>query len=1288
MIKYIGEETGAAVHVSGNLIITDTPNENAGVHNYAVSRTAGSVGLYVFGSGSRSIKGGLITGGTDGGVKLDGGTIDLVGGNISGNKGVNGGGIVSNGELTISGGNIEGNVAEIDGGGVYANGNLTLSNGEIKLNRAGESGGGIYAHEGLMTLNGGSITENTATVRGGGIYFFTANITLNRAVITDNHRMLDGKIIDSNFYLPEERTLTIGAELDGTRIGITLDEQRAFTEGYSVYNEVNGAAVNPNEYFVSDDSYYLVKIDGGEVVLREPPNLASVSWNGTTENKFKTVSAAFDYVNKLDTSEHRAEITLSNEEDEGNYILTSDETLVVNPNAKVSLNLNGYELRHTGNNSVLAVYGDLIIIDNYGEGDVRTHVISGNAIEGGAITGGKTSGIIVNGALTMDGGTVIGNSAASGAGINVTGGRFVLNDGKIIANTALQYGGGVYVNGGLAELNGGFVEGNTARDGGGAYLTNGGRLTINDGMVSQNNAINGGGVYIYDNGVLTVAGGVITDNTATVSGGGIGTRTNTTLNLTGGEIIANSAGTNGGGIYAVGSVNAGGDIKVNDNTAADKASNLYLDGVKINVISEFGEEAVLGVAKNGVTGVITEDYAEFNTVDETVVIPDTRFIPDDGYYIIILMDENEVAISDPPTVATVEFNGESKNCGSFTMAIEYALSYSTTSDNRATVTLFDNAVINETFVVDENSFIIFDFNGYLLSLEGEGAVIEVEGDLIINDGYNGTDRTHRVADKEITGGVITGGTDGAIKVGGMLVMDGVTVIGNTSDYGGGVRVMQNGTLTVNSGAITDNTARMNGGAISVDAGASLSLNGGEIRNNHAGVHGGVFVNGAINVSGAVKISDNTSGTEDERSNLYLAVGAIVNVTNALREDFSVGVSLAYGYSGAFTVGFGENNKEDGQPASPKKYFDSDSGNCVRLNNSGEATVTAHTWAMQDTDATCTEDGCGNFICSACGMTKTDFVAALGHQMTYIDAIEPTCTEDGAAGHYHCSRCEKNFEDNDGANELATIVVPALGHGDLAHYARLEPTCTEDGWVEHWDCVREGGCGKTFLDAACTVEAEEVVLLKLGHSYGEAEIKNPTCTEDGYEKKVCSVCGTEEIIVLPATGHSPVADAAVEPTCTEAGLTEGSHCEKCDEVFTQQEEIPALGHSYGPIIWIWTDDNNGSFTVSAKLTCERDGFVLQGTATVEYEAGEDAIVYTAKITLGGKEYTSTKTVEVVKAKKSLNWLIGVFVGVAVIAGGLLAFQIIRTKKKKKGGNSDEENPKKEKKGKKVKTDENA
>ena len=69
-----------------------------------------------------------------------------------------------------------------------------------------------------------------------------------------------------------------------------------------------------------------------------------------------------------------------------------------------------------------------------------------------------------------------------------------------------------------------------------------------------------------------------------------------------------------------------------------------------------------------------------------------------------------------------------------------------------------------------------------------------------------------------------------------------------------------------------------------------------------------------------------------------------------------------------------------------------------------------------------------------------------------------------------------------------------------------------------------------------------------------DMQPATCTQPS----TCSKCGKTEGEPL---GHTEVADPAKEPTCTETGLTEGSHCSVCGEVFKAQEEIPALGHDW-------------------------------------------------------------------------------------------------------------------------------
>ena len=80
-----------------------------------------------------------------------------------------------------------------------------------------------------------------------------------------------------------------------------------------------------------------------------------------------------------------------------------------------------------------------------------------------------------------------------------------------------------------------------------------------------------------------------------------------------------------------------------------------------------------------------------------------------------------------------------------------------------------------------------------------------------------------------------------------------------------------------------------------------------------------------------------------------------------------------------------------------------------------------------------------------------------------------------------------------------------------------------------------------------------------HSYSSV-VTAPTCTEGGYTTYTCSSCGSSyQSDYTTALGHNSVTDSAKAATCTEDGLTEGSHCSRCNTVLAAQQTIPALGH---------------------------------------------------------------------------------------------------------------------------------
>ena len=78
-----------------------------------------------------------------------------------------------------------------------------------------------------------------------------------------------------------------------------------------------------------------------------------------------------------------------------------------------------------------------------------------------------------------------------------------------------------------------------------------------------------------------------------------------------------------------------------------------------------------------------------------------------------------------------------------------------------------------------------------------------------------------------------------------------------------------------------------------------------------------------------------------------------------------------------------------------------------------------------------------------------------------------------------------------------------------------------------------------------------------HHYKLTEIKQSTCTNKGYNKYKCSICGKERFIYKELTKHTIVIDKAVKATCANDGLTEGSHCSKCGKIIVKQEVIDAL-----------------------------------------------------------------------------------------------------------------------------------
>ena len=160
-------------------------------------------------------------------------------------------------------------------------------------------------------------------------------------------------------------------------------------------------------------------------------------------------------------------------------------------------------------------------------------------------------------------------------------------------------------------------------------------------------------------------------------------------------------------------------------------------------------------------------------------------------------------------------------------------------------------------------------------------------------------------------------------------------------------------------------------------------------------------------------------------------------------------------------------------------------------------------------------------------------------------IAPECVTPGSYDMVvYCTECGEELT-------RTTTTVKALGHVAVADEAK-EATCTESGLTEGSHCSR---CNEV-------IKAQESINA-LGHAYGEWQtVKEATCTEKGSQSKECSRCKDVQTKELNVLGHLEAVDESKAATCTETGLTEGSHCSRCNEILEAQEVTNALGHVYG------------------------------------------------------------------------------------------------------------------------------
>ncbi len=749
--------------------------------------------------------------------------------------------------------------------------------GKITRAHTSHGGGGIY-NEGEFVFQSGTITENVGGY-GGGVYN-KGTMTMTGGAITNNIGYDYGGAI----YNAAGATLTISG---GT---ITGNNNRNIHYCTGIYNlgnlKISGNPVIMNNnlsHGITLANNNKIAIEGsltGEknticIAMATPGTFTTGGTSETDYSPFFSLNSDYEVFKQGDYQAALRTCWAGL-----NELLTrggiDDENSVGNGIVKLQRDYKGY------------ASDDCLTIPVFEPARTITLDLNGHTLD--RHTGNKAEGCVIKnlGSLiikdTSEGqtGTIKGGSNTNGGGGIHNEGTLTINAGTIKENYSSHRGGGIY-NSGKITITGGTISNNrTTQSGAGIYnssdavISSGKGLFFNGGSIESNTNSGDHGGGIYNMGDVTISSGNITQNVVSASsksGGGIYNAG--TLYIQGGNITANTATQNGAGIYNDGEFHLQGAPAISTNTVGSNARNVYLttDHPTITIDGDLTNSTLIGINMQ-TFGVFTSGLNNYQGTYE-------RFTSEASN--IVKLTENASHEAELVTYWTylkrmMEVGGE--------ITLELNKTY--------------QASIGEEYLhVPSDKTVTLHLNGatidrHLTTAKASGCAIYNQGTLTISGS-----------------GTIKGGynDDSGIKGGGIC---------NT------------GTLTIQSGTISNNKATSSGGGIYNEG--TLTIEGGTIQNNQSvnSGGGGICHNGTtFNLQGGPIIKSNT--TNGVTSNVYLTASKEITITGNLTDNTNkIGVSIQDSRL-VFTSGL--SGKGD------SNNFTADvSTNGIGLNSSGEAIV--------------------------------------------------------------------------------------------------------------------------------------------------------------------------------------------------------------------------------------------------------------------------------------------------------------------------------------------------------------
>ena len=883
----------------------------------------------------------------------------------------------------------------------------------------------------------------------------------------------------------------------------------------------------------------------------------------------------------------------------GVYTLAEDVTIsgTLKVTGEAAVDLNGYVLRYadtTANGSVFEIVsgGDLTVIDS--RPNVEHKFVS------------NADGLWVldeqNGTEIVRGGIITGGTGLTDRNNN-------------------GYGGGVYV------------------DGGGRFTMTGGSIV---GCKAEGYIAFGGGVFVAKGGQFTMTGGSIVGCTAVADeyghayGGGIrndgeerGDIGRTTLSGTaeirdchakGGFLLY------GGGISDAGTLTINGDVKIIGCTAGGMGSDaMYVNANNDSSVTGgtfYGSIQDLG---NKISGLIV-----------------TYRINDADYAIQVLQSGNQITLPNPAKPGYT-FDGWYKDGAKWEkttlvtekLTLTGSLYVPVTDESTLTAALADSSSdvirltsdikLSNELQITNNRKVTLDLNGYVLDLGGKHiSVSALSGDpwyhsnqLTIIDSdptkhhkftdNDGLWKLDENGDKTVSGGVITGGSDGSsaiiagsrgtvtMNVGnivgcstsgvggavsarnGTFIMNGGSIIGCKTDFTGGAVYVLNGKFIMNSGSITNcvvTSPAGDGGAVYISNDSTFTMTGGSIADCTA-VNGSALYlkNGTMNAGGGT-----VGGTVVlERNSTIQGSGSTFSgliINNDAQTQFS-GAHSPLGIVGEEPVGANGYSYH-------KVAFDTAGGNMSH--------TTRYFLQGKDISNEIKPDPRTGY--TFVGWNKADGTAWDHASDTVTDNI--TLYAKWTANTYTVT-----FDSTGGSAVDAQPV--AYGEKAKKPAAPQKTGYAFGGWY----------LGDTKYDFAAVVTEDMTLTAKwtvCGHKGSTAQ---PTCTD----AVKCTVCGS----TLPALGHTWGAwTSGSDNTHTRACKRDGAHTETKSCVDADRDHMcEACGQTI-------SGHTGGTATCTAKAVCSVCGQSYGAVDTANHDLKHTAAKEPGAFVTGRIEYWTCRT----------------------------------------------------------------